>query len=384
MKGLNSIHYLSVLFWFTFALDFSGYHTFFVLPFAELFLLADICPLKMIRQFYNKTSPKLQLQTQQDLLAYFCRTPFVSQRLSLPSGAINYIEMKRHTGVPVSTLVLTHGFGSGLGFFYPNLDKLAARYDRVIAVDWLGMGSSSRDVTGKQEKRACGDVCDSLSMTPTVATDFFIDSLEELRKAINISSFVLAGHSLGGYLAGRYALKYPKELRGLALISPVGIPSHPPDAVNTDDLSLGFRVINSAWKHNFTPQSLVRMRGSAKGQEVVRNILKRRFNNQDFQEEHLSVLSKYLYQITAAPACGEYCLNSILLPIVSGTPQNGSKRTNASVYAREPLEELFQKQQLDIPSALVMYGDTDWLMYPGITQSMKSWKQPLHSSSISW
>lgn len=36
---------------------------------------------------------------------------------------------------------------------------------------------------------------------------WFIDSLEEWRKAKNLSNFVLLGHSFGGYVAAKYALK---------------------------------------------------------------------------------------------------------------------------------------------------------------------------------
>lgn len=36
---------------------------------------------------------------------------------------------------------------------------------------------------------------------------WFIDSLEEWRKAKNLDRFVLLGHSFGGYIAAKYALK---------------------------------------------------------------------------------------------------------------------------------------------------------------------------------
>lgn len=36
---------------------------------------------------------------------------------------------------------------------------------------------------------------------------WFIDSFEEWRKAKNLSNFILLGHSFGGYVAARYALK---------------------------------------------------------------------------------------------------------------------------------------------------------------------------------
>jgi len=36
---------------------------------------------------------------------------------------------------------------------------------------------------------------------------WFIDSFEEWRRAKNLSNFILLGHSFGGYVAAKYALK---------------------------------------------------------------------------------------------------------------------------------------------------------------------------------
>ena len=335
---------------------------------------------------FSKTSPNLQLLSQFELLKHFCKSNITGGKLQLKSGALNYVEIANPNSNSAnknkSTLVLSHGFGSGLGFYYPNYDALSKIYDRVISFDWLGMGASSRDKSISAPITSnCGNVCKARDMTPLKASEFFIDSLEELRVALKIENFVLAGHSLGGYLSGRYALKYPQELRGLVLISPVGIPAHPANIIDHTELSIGYRLLTTAWKSNFTPQSIIRWRSAQKGEDVVRNMLQRRFGKEKFNSLELDLLSKYMYQITAAPACGEYALNSLLTPIISNQPHetvvsNKNKMNHASVYAKEPLESLYtsHNNKLLIPSVLVLYGDTDWLYYNNIQHSMQSWK----------
>jgi pimeloyl-ACP methyl ester carboxylesterase len=42
------------------------------------------------------------------------------------------------------------------------------------------------------------------------AEAWFVDSLEAWRKAKKLENFILLGHSLGGYVAAKYALKVRK------------------------------------------------------------------------------------------------------------------------------------------------------------------------------
>lgn len=195
-----------------------------------------------------------QFLAQSALLQHFCKSKVEQGRIRIPQGTINYVMIERDKNkVNPSTIVLTHGYGSGLGFFYPNLDALSQVYDRVIAVDWLGMGGSSRlpNTSAVKMKPICSN-----GMTPTKATEFFIDSFESFRKAMGVKRFVLAGHSLGGYLSAQYALKYHEDLAGLVLISPVGVPKLPePDRImQSHELSWGMRLLDGAWRYNFTPQ----------------------------------------------------------------------------------------------------------------------------------
>ena len=86
------------------------------------------------------------------------------------------------------------------------------------------------------------------------------------------------------------------------------------------------------------------------------------------------MIADYLYNITSAPASGEYALNSILTPTMYKETRGDKVVTTGSVHAKEPLEHLFQSRTgLSIPSVFVMYGDNDWLNYRNIQSSMASW-----------
>ena len=234
-------------------------------------------------------------------------------------------------------------------------------------------------------------------------TDEFIDSLEDLRREEKLENFVLAGHSLGGYLVGKYAIKYPKEVRGLILISPVGIPEAPPKEERADPSEIDWRInfMRKLWNLNITPQALIRVIGS-RGPEMVESFIGRRFANR-WQGEDLKVISDYFYHITNAPGNGEYSLNALLEPIfvrknsmkrnlspsatTAGKEDDSDDTLNESrpraggggsggyrtgVFARNPLEK--ELTTLTCPILLV-YGDNDWLYYPGAANSVSLWGQ---------
>jgi pimeloyl-ACP methyl ester carboxylesterase len=75
------------------------------------------------------------------------------------------------------------------------------------------MGGSSRPDVYKLYKK-----------TPEESQDFFNMMLESWRENFgNLTGFVLAGHSFGGYISGNYAAKYPQHVKKLLLISPIGV-----------------------------------------------------------------------------------------------------------------------------------------------------------------
>lgn len=108
-------------------------------------------------------------------------------------------------------LVLVHGFGGGVGLWAMNVDTLSQNRT-VYAFDMLGFGRSSRP---------------QLSADPVEAEEQFVDSIEKWREKIGLEKFVLLGHSLGGFLASSYAIKYPSRIQHLILADPWGFPVKP-------------------------------------------------------------------------------------------------------------------------------------------------------------
>jgi cardiolipin-specific phospholipase len=446
-----------------------------------------------IRRLYVPSSPEDLEASQRRLLRKYVHAPFEERKVRLSSGdyinavvfhnqrsrdyevaaaaaaaadsaSIDTIASTSTAPVPLppppTTLVITHGYGSGLAFFWENYDFFCSHFDRVIGIDWLGMGGSSRpqkeswcsswtssstggsgasgadlptkysapvykpprkcasfslassgiaatstearsSSSGGSGSSSSGDDAslggqygavattatqasdggyvspaasvsvntDDATSTTTAsaaasedqAVDFFIDSLEEFRRIERIPSMVLAGHSLGGYLSTRYALKHGDDgvVQGLMLFSPVGLPPQPDEESRVPESQLPFRVrtISRLWRWDFTPQQIVRMAGP-KGKAMVRSAVQRRFRDRPWSEEEVDLISDYLYHITVADPSGEYAMNSILQLMVSDS--------GFGVYARQPLHDAVP--QLNVP-VLLLFGDNDWMLPRGTLMS---------------
>ncbi|KAK1775933.1 Alpha/Beta hydrolase protein [Copromyces sp. CBS 386.78] len=140
--------------------------------------------------------------------------------LSGKDRALNEFSIERVGEQADDTLVMLHGYGAGLGFFYKNYEPLSRVPGwKLYSLDMLGMGNSARPPFKIHAKDQQGKIRE--------AEAWFIDALEEWRRARKIERFTLMGHSLGGYLAVSYALKYPGRLNKLILASPAGIPEDP-------------------------------------------------------------------------------------------------------------------------------------------------------------
>ncbi|XP_069489980.1 (Lyso)-N-acylphosphatidylethanolamine lipase isoform X3 [Ambystoma mexicanum] len=110
-------------------------------------------------------------------------------------------------------LVMLHGFGGGVGLWIQNMDSLSSQRT-LHAFDLLGFGRSSRP---------------KFPQDPEGAEDAFVSSIEKWREEMGIGDMILLGHSMGGFLAAAYSIKYPDRVKHLILVDPWGFPMLPTD-----------------------------------------------------------------------------------------------------------------------------------------------------------
>ncbi|CAO1614858.1 unnamed protein product [Parajaminaea phylloscopi] len=156
--------------------------------------------------------------------------PWLTQHFSStsqrPQNCLNVLEIGKPEQAEDSAeekVVLLHGYGAGTGFFFQNIAALASRPNsRLYAIDWLGMGRSSRP-SYHVPSSALKDDLERVK----AAESFFVDSLEEWRKKAGVEKMTLVGHSLGGYLSVAFALRHPERVSRLVLVSPAGVGASP-------------------------------------------------------------------------------------------------------------------------------------------------------------
>lgn len=121
-----------------------------------------------------------------------------STKTILQDPQIAYIDQ----GSGDQTIILVHGLASNAGFWRYNIPELSKKY-RVIAVDLPGYGKSQK-----------GNYTYSMS--------FYADQIKRLIDKLELKNVVYVGHSMGGQIGIKLAIKYPELLHKLILASPAG------------------------------------------------------------------------------------------------------------------------------------------------------------------
>ena len=342
-------------------------------------------------------------------------------KLSGRNRALNEFSVERIGEEADQNLVMLHGYGAGLGFFYKNFEGLSRiKGWKVYALDLLGMGRSSRPPFRIHSK--------DRQQSITEAENWFIDALEEWRVQRKIDRFTLLGHSLGGYMAVAYALKYPGHLNKLVLASPVGIPEDP-HAVNAEmpepseptltnefsqdqndttkssnpkvpenaklgdnnnfwnagpkaqqDSKPGDKIPPAAprkplpkwltylWDANISPFSIVRWSGPL-GPRFVSGWTSRRFSH--LTPNEAQALHDYAYSLFRQRGSGEYALAYVLAPgafarspLIRRIHGVGRQVIASNGLTTSSVQTAEQRREFGLPVVL-MYGENDWMDIAG-------------------
>jgi HOMODA hydrolase len=132
--------------------------------------------------------------------------------LDLLGAEIRFVETKSFGTIRVAeagkgnpeTIVFLHGINGHLEAYAKNLVPLSKEF-HVVAFDYVGHGLSSKPVR---------------EYTPIMLAE----QLGELMDALGIEKAHLSGESLGGWVSGHFAAKYPQRVGRLMLNTAGGIP----------------------------------------------------------------------------------------------------------------------------------------------------------------
>ncbi|PIO47452.1 MAG: alpha/beta hydrolase [[Chlorobium] sp. 445] len=140
---------------------------------------------------------------------YHAAPPMKFQDIAYPFGT----EMKSVNGVMMAyydskgagqPIVLIHGLASNMGFWRYNIPTLQAQGVRVIAVDLIGYGKSSKPYSAPYTLK------------------FYAETVRALLSELGITKATWVGHSMGGQIAMTAALHFPESVEKLVLLSPAG------------------------------------------------------------------------------------------------------------------------------------------------------------------
>ncbi|OIP01545.1 MAG: hypothetical protein AUJ97_06920 [Bacteroidetes bacterium CG2_30_32_10] len=109
-------------------------------------------------------------------------------------------------------IVLIHGFTESLTIWNKFSEALSKKY-RIIRIDLPGHGKSK-------------------CMGKFHLMEDMADAIDSVIKKLQIDSFMIVGHSMGGYVSLSYAEKYPEKVKGLCLFHSQAAADSPEVKVN--------------------------------------------------------------------------------------------------------------------------------------------------------
>ncbi|XP_059059033.1 (Lyso)-N-acylphosphatidylethanolamine lipase isoform X2 [Achroia grisella] len=229
---------------------------------------------------------------------------------------------------PKTPLVLLHGMGAGVALWCPNLDALSANRP-VYAIDVLGFGRSSRPKFSDDAEKAEAQ---------------WVESVEEWRREVKLEEMILLGHSLGGYLATAYSMKYPERVRHLILADPWGFNEKPSNVYEKYQVPFWVRAVATVVQP-FNPLWAVRAAGPA-GKWLVsktRPDISRKYTK--YIKDAETIIPEYIYQCNSQTPSGESAFHTLM---------------QGFGWAKNPMVKRFDKLDPNLPIT-VLYGSRSWV-----------------------
>ena len=278
--------------------------------------------------------------TEQRLLQAQVQSPGLS--LSVVAG-LGTIEVPcQSQGDAGEVLVLVHGFASGNVFWMLNLDALA-QHRRVLAVEWPGVGRSTREPFPARDQAVD-------------AERYFVERLEQWRRQLGLDRMILCGHSMGAIISVAYWEAHPQHVSHLVLVSPVAMPA-PPASVTGEEKepqSLGRRAFNFLWRQHLTPMAFVRFFGPF-GKRILHAALSRRLewgpDSSPLCSGHLDLsdVLDYCYDNWCLRPSSDQAMATMLLP---------------GAWAKRPLSSRLSPAAFEERARAVGDGDGDGDRFP--------------------
>ena len=168
---------------------------------------------------------------------------------------------------------LIHGFLSSGLHFLCLIPYLIKRYN-IFIPDTIGMGLSSRPRVSFTSPIQCEEYF--LNIYHIIIKYIFFKGTFNIKQ-----DYYLCGHSLGGFFASRYMIKYPKGIKKVLLLSPAGITDYriPGTIMNKDSsFSMYFLTVccpTLVWPCRIRVQSLYKCC-------LCHNLIKKNYRNYTF------------------------------------------------------------------------------------------------------
>ncbi len=127
--------------------------------------------------------------------------PFGQQYADTTYGKTFMLTAGQESNPPI---ILLHGSCSNSAFWFPEIMVLSSKY-RVYAVDIIGEAGNSEEYR------------------PDLNSDAFALWMKEVLDALKLEKTALAGNSLGGWMALKFATAYPERVSRLILTASAGL-----------------------------------------------------------------------------------------------------------------------------------------------------------------